>query len=356
MPARKRNKKKKSARKKQVPFVSVCTPTFNRRPFYELCCKCLEAQTYPHERMEWLILDDGTDPIKDIVDAFASTTKINVRYFRREEYMPLATKRNFLNDKADGSFICFWDDDDYYPPTRIAESVKALKANPDKLIAGGSAMYCYFPDRDEVWQLGPYGTNHSTAAVFFFRKELLEQTTFDEHLFLSEEKSFLKNYTIPMHQLPPSQTIVVVAHSQNSFDKRTLIENGNTHFVKKTKFRLEDLVPDHDIRHFIQSRMERELAAYTDGDIRKKPDILLSMLNTSRTRYSELQKEYQKIAVAYNRLLMNTQSQAQKQAATQGNTPTILADAPKHVQKIYNDTSNTSQSVAGGKRSMRGPH
>ena len=49
------------------PFVSVCTPTFNRRPFIQMAIKCFEHQTYPRDKMEWIIVDDGTDKIEDLV-------------------------------------------------------------------------------------------------------------------------------------------------------------------------------------------------------------------------------------------------------------------------------------------------
>ena len=49
------------------PFVSICTPTFNRRPFIAAMIKCFEQQDYPKDRMEWIIIDDGTDKIGDLV-------------------------------------------------------------------------------------------------------------------------------------------------------------------------------------------------------------------------------------------------------------------------------------------------
>ena len=50
----------------KYPFVSVCTPTYNRRPFILSMIKCFEHQTYPKEsHMEWIIVDDGTDKIED---------------------------------------------------------------------------------------------------------------------------------------------------------------------------------------------------------------------------------------------------------------------------------------------------
>ena len=42
----------------QMPLVSVCTPTFNRRPFIPAMLQCFAHQTYPRDRMEWVIIDD----------------------------------------------------------------------------------------------------------------------------------------------------------------------------------------------------------------------------------------------------------------------------------------------------------
>ena len=61
----------------KYPFVSVCTPTFNRRPFIEGMIKCFNHQTYPKDRMEWIIIDDGTDKIEELVKDHP-----NVKYFK----------------------------------------------------------------------------------------------------------------------------------------------------------------------------------------------------------------------------------------------------------------------------------
>ena len=59
--------KKKNIDKKNLPFVSICTPTFNRRPFWEYTIKCFNHQDYPKDKMEWIIIDDGSDKIEDLV-------------------------------------------------------------------------------------------------------------------------------------------------------------------------------------------------------------------------------------------------------------------------------------------------
>ena len=45
----------KKGLKKYYPLVSVCTPTFNRRPFIQTMFQCFKNQTYPKDRIEWII-------------------------------------------------------------------------------------------------------------------------------------------------------------------------------------------------------------------------------------------------------------------------------------------------------------
>ena len=64
------------------PLVSVCTPTFNRRPFIENMFNCFRNQDYPKDRIEWIIVDDGTDKIKDLIVA---SNIPQIRYFEVEK-------------------------------------------------------------------------------------------------------------------------------------------------------------------------------------------------------------------------------------------------------------------------------
>ena len=51
-----------------LPLVSICTPTFNRRPFFQGLIACIANQDYPRTRMEWVVVDDGTDCVRDILE------------------------------------------------------------------------------------------------------------------------------------------------------------------------------------------------------------------------------------------------------------------------------------------------
>ena len=85
-----------------------------------------------------------------------------------------------------------------------------------------------------MYQFGPYGPNHATAGTFAFKRELIQNTKYDSNAALAEEKSFLKNYTIPFVQLDPMKAILVFSHEHNTFDKRKLLENPHPNFVKES--------------------------------------------------------------------------------------------------------------------------
>ena len=195
-------KKSKSKDNNKYPFVSICTPTFNRRPFIDSMIKCFNHQTYPKEKLEWIIIDDGTDKIQDLVEHIPQ-----VKYFAYNEKMVLGKKRNLMHEKSSGEIIVYMDDDDYYPPERVSHAVNMLNSHPSALCAGASEIYIYFKHINTMYQFGPYGPNHATAGTFAFKRELLKQTSYDETAALAEEKKFLKNYTIPFVQLEPKKTI-----------------------------------------------------------------------------------------------------------------------------------------------------
>ena len=267
------------------PFVSICTPTFNRRPFIPVIIKCFENQTYPRNKMEWIIVDDGTDKIEDLVMHIPE-----VKYFRYEEKMSLGKKRNITNEKASGDIIIYMDDDDYYPPERVSHAVTMLRTNPKALCAGSSAMFMFFKHINKMLQFGPYGPNHSTAATFAFRKELLGLTKFDENATVAEERIFLKDYTIPFVQLDSDKTILVFSHNHNSFDKKELLKQLPNQYVHETPILPVDLVKEPTVLKFFMEDIDKLLDNYKPGLPENKPDVNKQISEIHETRERMMQE------------------------------------------------------------------
>ena len=216
------------------PFVSVCTPTCDRRCFIKRLIKSFDMQDYPKNRLEWIILDDGIDKIEDLVEYHPV-----VKYIKCNHKMNIGKKRNLLNNLTSGDIIVYMDDDDYYPPTRISHAVDKLLQVPRALCAGTTKIYVYFCHSKKIYSFGPYSDTHATANTFAFRRKLLEITRYDDSSTCGEEKTFLKNFTIPFVQLEPLKTILVISHKTNTFDKNKIIQNGNL-----SKKRIDNFISD----------------------------------------------------------------------------------------------------------------
>ena len=256
------------------PFVSVCTPTFNRRPFIEMMFQCFRNQNYPKSKLEWIIIDDGTDKIEDLVN---ESNIPQIKYFKYDTKMTLGKKRNLMHEKSKGSYIVYMDDDDYYPHDRISYAIETLQKNPNALCAGSSAIHVYFKHLQKIVRFGPYGDSHATAATFAFRRQLLDSSNYDDEACLAEEKKFLKDYTVPFVQLDPKKSILVFSHEHNSFDKRALLENPNPKVVNETDLKVEDFVREEDLRDFFLNKVDNMLVNYEPGHPKNKPDVINQM-------------------------------------------------------------------------------
>jgi glycosyltransferase involved in cell wall biosynthesis len=272
----------------KYPFVSVCTPTYNRRPFISAMLKCFDHQDYPKHRMEWIIVDDGTDKVEELVKDHP-----NVRYFKYDEKMTLGKKRNVVHDKSVGDILVYMDDDDYYPPQRVSHAVDMLQKNPQALCAGCSELYIYFKHIQKMYQFGPYKANHGTAGTFAFRREMLKDNRYEEEACLAEEKAFLKDYTVPFVQLDPKKVILVFSHEQNTFDKRKLLDGPKNKFVKESDKIIDDFIKEKELKEFYLS-IDSLLEDYSPGDPSMKPDVLKQMIKLEETRRKNAEQQLSK--------------------------------------------------------------
>ena len=211
------------------PEVSILTPTFNRHVFLNKLKEFILNQTYPLEKVEWLIYDDS-DCDKNISDDILNLSF--VKYYKSKQKINIGEKRNFLNDKCNGDFIICMDDDDYYPPERIEYAVNELK-NSKLLIAGSNILYIYHSNLKKISKFNPYKTNHCINNSLSYKKEYL-----NNHKYLNvsfgEEQHFLKNFTEPLIHLDPFKTVLCIGHSNNTIQKKEYIPTNLklSYFIK----------------------------------------------------------------------------------------------------------------------------
>jgi glycosyltransferase involved in cell wall biosynthesis len=94
-------------------------PTANRRRFVPDAIRLFLAQD--HAEKELIILDDGEDPIANLIPADPQ-----VRYIREERRQSVGAKRNHACELAHGEIIAHLDDDDWYAPWRLSYQLREL--------------------------------------------------------------------------------------------------------------------------------------------------------------------------------------------------------------------------------------
>jgi glycosyltransferase involved in cell wall biosynthesis len=311
----------KKTKSDDTPFVSVCTPTFNRRPFIPIMFECFRNQDYKKSRIEWIIVDDGTDTIEDLVEKSGIQ---QIKYFKVNEKMSLGKKRNYMHSliSSKSKFIIYQDDDDYYPPERISHAVEMLTKFPKALCAGSSEIYIYFKHIHAMYQMGPYNPHHATAGTFAFRRELLDVSKYNDEAELAEEREFLKGYTVPFIQLNPLKTILVFSHIHNTFDKKKLLQNPDPRICKisnKTVDTFIRLKKEEKIKKFFLEEIDGLLSKYEPGTTTNKPKMLKQLKEMEEQR-----KVAQKpVATSCSPLTGNVGSQ-EMMFSTNGEPPQIL--------------------------------
>jgi hypothetical protein len=108
------------------PLVSVLVPTFNRRRTLAEALASLVAQT--HRRFEALIVNDGGEPVDDLVASFNDPRLILID---RRQNRGKAFSLNEALGRARGTYVAYLDDDDLFYPGHLARLVRELEADAE---------------------------------------------------------------------------------------------------------------------------------------------------------------------------------------------------------------------------------
>jgi glycosyltransferase involved in cell wall biosynthesis len=133
----------------------------------------------------------------------------------------LGELRNISNRLSKGEILVCFDDDDFYPKTRVEHAVSML-VNSKSEIAGCSSKYLYDYCLQRLYRFKQFGPNHSTNDCFAYKRSYLEKNSYDPTLHMAEEAGFTNKFSNPMIQLDPKHTIIGSSHWQNTFNKKEI--------------------------------------------------------------------------------------------------------------------------------------
>lgn len=116
--------------------ISVIIPTFNRPRQLQACLAALTATTYPRDRFEVVVVDDGGGAdLQPIIDA--AHASLDVRLARQANGGP-ASARNAGAALARGALLAFTDDDCLPDPDWLPALARRAAAQPGHLIGGAT--------------------------------------------------------------------------------------------------------------------------------------------------------------------------------------------------------------------------
>lgn len=172
-----------------LPHVSVIIPAYNNGQFIDFTLQSIFRQTYPKEKIEIIVVDDGsTDNTAEILERYRERL-----LFIRQNNKGIANARNRGMSLAQGEIITFFDADDIWYEERIGKIVERFRERQDcgivyhpiELIdTSNKTIYTNFykaygyKEGLSGWITNKmlYGQIFCGGSSFAFKKEVLERT------------------------------------------------------------------------------------------------------------------------------------------------------------------------------------
>lgn len=190
--------------------VSIIIPTFNRKKFETLLEYNINSQDY-YNIKEIIILDDS-----DKDKPLCIRTLIPIRYYTVPR-CSIGMKRNMGVKLAQGDYIAFIDDDDFYSPKYISHSIFQM-IYEDKSIAGSADMNMYH--KGEWFKQRCLFLHMLNEATLVFKKSVC--TGFG-NTNSNEGVPFLENNLENIIETNIDNIMCCVAHDKNTISKKMWI-------------------------------------------------------------------------------------------------------------------------------------
>lgn len=198
-----------------VPLVSCIMPTHDRRAFVADAIRGFLAQDYPN--LELIVVDDGKDAVRDLIPDDA-----RIRYVRLDARLTVGAKRNFACEQAGGALIAHFDDDDWYPPSRVRLQVSALLSRGAD-VCGSSVLYFYDRAREHAYVYRYSGGTSAWVAgtTMLYRRAFWERNRFLD-VQVGEDTQFLwRARDAKIVDLKDPTLFVAAVHAGNVSPKNT---------------------------------------------------------------------------------------------------------------------------------------
>jgi glycosyltransferase involved in cell wall biosynthesis len=259
----------------ELPNISIITPTYNRRNAFKLAIYNFLNCNYPKDKIEWIIIDDGTDKIIDLIPKeynikyyyFNETDRQNLYYKAINKIdkrsnnkknkkskqgkmmnlhkngffnnrMPIGLKRNIGNSYASSNYIVHMDDDDYYPSNSIRKRISLL-LNSNSQCVSCTTIPCFNVTRYvSIMNSPPHNLPlqaRISEATMCYTRDFWNKQKYNNFCVGSEAELFLKNRINLCTEIDWNNIIVSLLHKSNLSRRNDITENmepNGWHFDK----------------------------------------------------------------------------------------------------------------------------
>lgn len=200
--------------------IGICISTRNRENLFSWVKSLIENQTVGLKSL-CIIVIDGGNKNKHVWDSWEG---VEFKYIWLPNIVLGASRNRAIKEARElgCKYIALWDDDDWYAPNYLEESVCILKNGEN--IVGISQFRLWFKNSCEMWELGPYEKNHGLEPTLVFKANWSHGHYFDDWDQLARGSVFLKGYKERLVQMN-KQLYLHIAHNENTFKKELIREN-----------------------------------------------------------------------------------------------------------------------------------
>lgn len=235
------------ASEQELPTVTLITPTWNQNAMIPLAVYGFLNTDYPAEKLEWVIVDDGPSPVRELLPdddriryfyynqgevkamytAFREkAAENNIRIIKAHsnwffgDRIPMGMKRNLCVGHATGDIILHFEPDVYYPPESVRTRVMAILGGQKKQAVCCTITNNYYPKSYTSFKSAPSKRKTSieqqavVASLGYTRKMWLKKK-FDNQDLENEGEFFFKNRGGLLAEIPCDGVMVMIVHRGN---------------------------------------------------------------------------------------------------------------------------------------------
>lgn len=271
-----------------APDVSVIVGAYNAMPYFEECLDSIVNQTIGHDRMELIVVDDGsTDETGVYAESIAAEYPDVVTVIHQENSGGPARPRNVGLEHARGRYVYFVDADDYIGAEALQRLVETADKEGSDVVLGKmvgvggrgvpASMYRRTALDINVFTSRVYWT---LAALKLFRRSVLEEhrIRFDESLKTGEDQPFTALAYLKARKISTLADYDFYYarrrdDGQNTTKQLRDLEPRIRLFLVMMELVGRQVPPGPGRDHLMRRHLEVEFLAYLNAAARREPDV-----------------------------------------------------------------------------------